>query len=106
MGSPQEPKKHGTGQRLAGHGGVGSLGVSLSRVSAQRLPDLATDLAVAARQLGELLRFRPLVRHLYAYDLDAELVHRLLSGALDLWSQVLFELQAFERWLLELAALD
>jgi hypothetical protein len=57
------------------------------------------------RQLGELLRFRHLVRHLYAYDLDAEQVQRLLRLALDLWPQVLADLQAFERWLLELAAL-
>lgn len=58
-----------------------------------------------ASQLGELLRFRHLVRHLYAYDLDAEQVQRLLRLALDLWPQVLADLQAFECWLLELAAL-
>jgi hypothetical protein len=52
-----------------------------------------------------LLRFRHLVRHLYAYDLDAEQVQRLLRLALDLWPQVLADLQAFECWLLELAAL-
>ena len=43
--------------------------------------------------------------HLYGYDLEAEQVQRLLGLALDLWPQVLADLQAFERWLLELAAL-
>ena len=72
---------------------------------------IATDFRPAllspatAGRLGELLRFRHLVRHLYAYDLDAEQVHRLLGLALDLWPRVLADLQAFERWLLELASL-
>ena len=69
---------------------------------------IATDVRPAvlradtARSLGELLRFRPIVRHLYAYDLDAEQVERLLGLAKTLWPEVTAELDAFTAWLGEL----
>lgn len=49
--------------------------------------------------LEELLRFRHLVRHLYAYELQAEPVERLRTLALRLWPEVQGELEAFQAWL-------
>jgi hypothetical protein len=54
---------------------------------------------------GERGRFRQPLHHADADRLDAEQVQQLLRLALDLWPQVLADLQTFERWLLELAAL-
>lgn len=41
-----------------------------------------------AAALGELLRFRHVVRHLYAYELEPEAVERLLRRALTGWPRV------------------
>ena len=49
--------------------------------------------------LQELLRFRHLVRHLYAYELQPEPVERLRTLALALWPEVRGELNAFRGWL-------
>ena len=49
-----------------------------------------------------VLRFRHVVRHLYAYDLGAEQVQRLLGHALTLWPEVTADLDAFTAWLGEL----
>lgn len=71
---------------------------------------IATDVRPAvlradtARSLGELLRFRHVVRHLYTYDLDAEQVERLLELVQTLWPEVTGELDAFTGWLEELRA--
>ncbi len=55
--------------------------------------------AEAIGSLQELLRFRHLVRHLYAYDLQAEPVERLRTLAIALWPVVRGELNAFQQWL-------
>jgi hypothetical protein len=71
---------------------------------------IATDVRPAvlradtARSLGELLRFRHVVRHLYAYDLDAEQVERLLGLLQTLWPEVTLDLNSFSVWLEELRA--
>jgi hypothetical protein len=49
--------------------------------------------------LQELLRFRHLVRHLYAYELQPEPVERLRTLALSLWPELRGELNAFRGWL-------
>lgn len=49
--------------------------------------------------LQELLRFRHLVRHLYAYELRPEPVERLRGQALALWPTVEADLEEFRRWL-------
>ena len=54
--------------------------------------------------LAELLRFRHVVRHLYAYELESDQVLRLLQRALELWPSVDQQLELFEAWLRELAA--
>ena len=54
--------------------------------------------------LAELLRFRHVVRHLYAYELRADQVHRLLLQATELWPRVEGQLLGFEAWLRELSA--
>jgi hypothetical protein len=53
--------------------------------------------------LADLMRFRHVVRHLYAYELERDQVSRLLQRALDLWPAVAAQLEAFETWLMELA---
>jgi len=53
--------------------------------------------------LADLMRFRHVVRHLYAYELERDQVSRLLQRALDLWPSVAAQLEAFETWLMELA---
>lgn len=58
--------------------------------------------ADTVRSLGELLRFRHVVRHLYAYELDAEQVERLLQKTLAIWPEVSRDLDQFTGWLLEL----
>ena len=50
--------------------------------------------------LHELLRFRHLVRHLYAYDLQPEPVERLRLAAAALWPAVRADLEGFRHWLL------
>ena len=54
-------------------------------------------------ELQDLLRFRHLVRHLYAYELKAEPVERLRLQAVALWPRVREELETFQRWLTETA---
>jgi hypothetical protein len=58
--------------------------------------------ADTGQSLGELLRFRHVVRHLYAYELEAEQVERLLGKVLGLWPEVSSDLDQFTAWLLEL----
>jgi hypothetical protein len=60
--------------------------------------------AATAKGLAELLRFRHVVRHLYAYELEPEQVQRLLGRALELWPAVEQHLEAFDGWLQELAS--
>ena len=52
--------------------------------------------------LAELMRFRHVVKHLYAYELDQVL--RLLQRALELWPAVDSQLVSFEAWLTELSS--
>lgn len=52
--------------------------------------------------LADLLAFRHVVRHLYAYELDADRVCRLLRRAIVLWPRIAADLVAFESWLEEL----
>lgn len=49
--------------------------------------------------LQELLRFRHLVRHLYAYELQPEPVERLRLLSISLWPEVRGEQGGFQRWL-------
>jgi hypothetical protein len=56
--------------------------------------------AEAIAALQELLRFRHLVRHLYAYELQAEPVERLLRQGIALWPGVREDLERFRGWLL------
>ncbi|KEF41207.1 MAG: hypothetical protein ER33_12640 [Cyanobium sp. CACIAM 14] len=67
-------------------------------------PAVLSDATV--RGLGEQLRFRHVVRHLYAYELDAEQVRRLLDRAPILWSEVSADLERFTSWLQELRAVS
>mgnify|MGYP003341019704 CR=1 FL=1 len=70
---------------------------------------LATELrpalldASTVTGLAELMRFRHVVRHLYAYELERDQVFRLLQRALELWPLVEQQLEAFEAWLTELS---
>jgi hypothetical protein len=57
-----------------------------------------------AARLGEFLRFRHVVRHLYAYELDPPQVQRLLADVPQLWHDVDVDVQRFEEWLRELLA--
>jgi hypothetical protein len=59
----------------------------------------AVLLEASIASLQELLRFRHLVRHLYAYELQPEAVERLRTLALALWPEVRGELNAFQGWL-------
>ena len=60
--------------------------------------------AATVRSLGEFLRFRHVVRHLYAYELEADQVRRLLDRATLLWPEVKADLDRFTAWLEELRA--
>jgi hypothetical protein len=60
--------------------------------------------AATAKGLAELMRFRHVVRHLYAYELEPDQVQRLLERALELWPAVEQRLAAFDGWLEELAS--
>ena len=52
--------------------------------------------------LGEPLRFRHVVRHLYAYELRPEQVHRLLALAVTNWPVLEGQLLGFEAWCREM----
>jgi hypothetical protein len=52
--------------------------------------------------LAELLAFRHVVRHLYAYDLDADRVRQLLQRAIAVWPEIEADLERFQAWLQEL----
>ncbi len=73
----------------------------MAQSTAQR-PALLSAGTIAGLQ--ELLRFRHLVRHLYAYELRPQPVEQLRLEALALWPAVLRDLEAFRAWLLEAAA--
>jgi len=59
--------------------------------------------AATIAELQALLRFRHLVRHLYAYELRPQPVEELRNGMIRLWPEVLGELQRFRGWLIEAA---
>lgn len=54
--------------------------------------------------LAELLAFRHGVRHLYAYELEADRVRLLLQRAIGLWPGIVADLGSFQAWLDELIA--
>ncbi len=54
--------------------------------------------------LAELLAFRHVVRHLYAYELEADRVRLLLQRAIALWPGIETDLGRFQAWLEELVA--
>jgi hypothetical protein len=54
--------------------------------------------------LAELLAFRHVVRHLYAYELEADRVRLLLQRAIALWPGIEADLGGFQAWLDELMA--
>ena len=54
--------------------------------------------------LAGLIRFRHVLRHLYAYELERDQVLRLLQRALELWPAVDSQLVSFEAWLTELSS--
>ncbi len=62
-----------------------------------RRPAVLSPATIA--DLQELLRFRHLVRHLYAYELKPEPVERLRCQALTVWPRVKADLEHFRRWL-------
>ncbi len=49
--------------------------------------------------LAELLAFRHVVRHLYAYELEANRVRLLLQRAIALWPGIETDLGGFQAWL-------
>lgn len=59
--------------------------------------------AATIAELQDLLRFRHLMRHLYAYELRPQPVEELRNRMIRLWPDVLGELQRFCGWLLEAA---
>lgn len=69
---------------------------------------VSTDLRPAvlrrstADDLGELLRFRHVVRHLYAYELEPAAVQRLMGNAITLWPAVSDDFDAFAEWVRQL----
>ena len=71
-------------------------------VSTELRPALLDASTVAG--LAELMRFRHVVRHLYAYELELDQVLRLLQRALELWPVVDSQLVSFEAWLTELSS--
>ena len=71
-------------------------------VSTELRPALLDASTVAG--LAELMRFRHVVRHLYAYELERDQVLRLLQRALELWPVVDSQLVSFEAWLTELSS--
>lgn len=73
----------------------------LERMGQATLQRPAVLKAGTIADLQELLRFRHLVRNLYAYELRAEPVERLRCLALALWPVVHGELEQFCSWLTE-----
>jgi hypothetical protein len=71
-------------------------------VSTELRPALLDATTVAG--LAELMRFRHVVRQLYAYELERDQVLRLLQRALELWPAVDQQLKMFEAWLMELSS--
>jgi hypothetical protein len=71
-------------------------------VSTELRPALLDATTVAG--LAELMRFRHVMRHLYAYELERDQVLRLLQRALELWPAVDQQLKVFEAWLMELSS--
>jgi hypothetical protein len=63
----------------------------------QERPAVLPEASIASLQ--ELLRFRHLVRHLYAYELQPEPVERLRILSIALWPKVQAELNVFQGWL-------
>jgi hypothetical protein len=70
-------------------------------VPTQARPELLDS--ATAKGLAELLRFRHVLGHLYAYELEPEQVQRLLRRALELWPIVDHQLVAFDTCLQALA---
>ena len=68
----------------------------MGQTTDQRPAVLAAD---TIESLQELLRFRHLVRHLYAYELQPEPVERLRLTAKALWPLVQADLERFRGWL-------
>ena len=66
-------------------------------VATESRPSLLT--ASTLKDLAELMRFRHVVRHLYSYELERGQVLRLLQKAIQLWPDLMQELQTFEDWL-------
>jgi hypothetical protein len=56
-----------------------------------------------ARDVDEYLRFRHVIRHIYAFELDSERVERLASRLRPTFREVGATLAAFATWLEELA---
>lgn len=54
--------------------------------------------------LAELMRFRHVVRHLYAYELERDQVERLLHRAVALWPCLEQQFACFDGWLRELSS--
>lgn len=69
----------------------------MGQTTDQRPAVLAAD---SIESLQELLRFRHLVRHLYAYELQPEPVERLRLAAKALWPLVQADLEQFRGWLM------
>jgi hypothetical protein len=69
----------------------------MGQTTDQRPAVLAAD---TIESLQELLRFRHLVRHLYAYELQPEPVERLRLTAKALWPAVRSDLEGFRGWLM------
>ena len=69
----------------------------MGQPTAQRPAVLSAE---AIASLQELLRFRHLVRHLYAYELQAEPVERLRRQGIALWPGVRADLERLNGWLL------
>ncbi len=69
----------------------------MGQTTDQRPAVLAAD---TIESLQELLRFRHLVRHLYAYELQPEPVERLRLTAKALWPLVQADLEGFRGWLM------
>ena len=55
------------------------------------------------RDLQEYLRFRHLVRNLYADELRAEPIQRLVKQLKDTWPKLSADIAAFQSWLTTIA---
>jgi hypothetical protein len=72
----------------------------IERVLNEARPAVLSHAVRAA--LAELLAFRHVVRHLYAYELDDDRVRLLLQRATALWPAIEADLKRFQAWLEEL----